>query len=571
MDNQFWPTPPALVDRMYDLFERSPNSANSYLLEPSAGRGALVLETEDRSYARARLRARDVDAVEIDFENAAVLREHGIAVVGTDFLQFEGRRRYTHILMNPPFKHGARHVLHAIDLLRDGELVALLNAETLRNPCDQYRQRLVALLDKYGASVEYIEAAFTDPDAMRKTSVECALVHLKKEAVALPYGFLDELTPEIVRDDHLTTKPLNHAELAIKQDSVREAVSIFNAAVKALEHELLLTDYLQGQSSRYAGMLAKSLLNEEERPHDPLLPLSSGDINSRFNERYDKLKERAWSHILTATRVGKQLSSGAMNRLMNQFNLVCAQEFNEFTIYSFLSGLVAESSNMQIEMLCDLFDHFTGWHTENRAHYKHWKSNDKHKTNAYRLKTTRFIIPVRTSFGSISFESERQMRDFDLGFSLLAGDAPGGADGLAGLVSDQNPQVKERLYASERMRTRYFEVRFYPGVGSMHFYPRDKALVDRLSRLVGQHRGWLPPEDVQASESFWAQYQHAEKIQRVLDKDPEYRQLTRWGGGHTEKRLAILKRIEAAGESLGLDMSGALEGDQGEGGFLLSA
>jgi len=57
-----------------------------------------------------------------------------VAVVGHDFLEFKMGAIYSHIIMNPPFSQGAAHVLHAWHILYDGEIVALLNAETVRNP-----------------------------------------------------------------------------------------------------------------------------------------------------------------------------------------------------------------------------------------------------------------------------------------------------------------------------------------------------------------------------------------------------------------------------------------------------
>ncbi len=62
------------------------------------------------------------------------------------------------------------------------------------------------------------------------------------------------------------------------------------------------------------------------------------------------------------------------------------------------------------------------------------------------------------------------------------------------------------------MPSTYFDVRFYPGVGAIPFYPTNKAIIDRFNRLVGKERQWLPQDDAQASKAFWNQYDLAEKL-----------------------------------------------------------
>lgn len=57
------------------------------------------------------------------------------------------------------------------------------------------------------------------------------------------------------------------------------------------------------------------------------------------------------------------------------------------------------------------------------------------------------------------------------------------------------------------------------GVGTIHFFPRDKKLIDRLNRLVGRHRQWLPPTDDGVSKDFWLQYEKAEKFDGEIRKE----------------------------------------------------
>jgi hypothetical protein len=63
----------------------------------------------------------------------------------------------------------------------------------------------------------------------------------------------------------------------------------------------------------------------------------------------------------------------------------------------------------------------------------------------------------------------------------------------------------------------YFDVRYYPGAGTIHFFPRSKTLVDRLNRLVGRHRQWLPQDGELVPDAFWLQYEMAEKFAKDVE------------------------------------------------------
>ncbi len=169
---QFYPTPPELVSRMWAQFK---NRSFSRVLDPSAGTGDLLLgapHLKDRYHRSCQL-----DAIEIDPGKHPTLREKGIDVVGLDFMEFSSGSLYSHILQNPPFAQGCQHVLKAWETMFNGEIVAIINAQTLRNPFSKERQLLAALIERHG-NVEYIEGAFTGADVVRQADVEVALIHL---------------------------------------------------------------------------------------------------------------------------------------------------------------------------------------------------------------------------------------------------------------------------------------------------------------------------------------------------------------------------------------------------------
>lgn len=170
-DLQFYPTPKELAQRAWALFK---NKHFTRILEPSAGNGDLAdaRPWENERYYRGA--APIIDCCEIDVTKHATLRDKGYQVVGLDFLQFGNAAIYSHIILNPPFANGAAHVLKAYESMWDGEIVAIINADTIRNPFSRDRQMLVSLVEQFG-SYEIIEGAFAVPDAERKTDVDVAL------------------------------------------------------------------------------------------------------------------------------------------------------------------------------------------------------------------------------------------------------------------------------------------------------------------------------------------------------------------------------------------------------------
>ena len=160
----FYPTPPEVAEKMLakvgKLYERS-------ILEPSAGKGDLAdaaVGKLDRYYNRCR---EIVHCIEIEPELQATIRGKGYPLVGTDFLTFWPDEKYDLIIMNPPFASGEAHLLHAWEILDHGDIVCLLNEQTLLNPCTVHRKLLATIIEEHG-EVEHLGSCFAE-DALRKT------------------------------------------------------------------------------------------------------------------------------------------------------------------------------------------------------------------------------------------------------------------------------------------------------------------------------------------------------------------------------------------------------------------
>lgn len=112
----------AMVVEIADVEGRS-------VLEPSAGRGALVEACQDVGCVY-------VDCVEIDAEDADHLRGLDVRVEVGDFLEVVPHPVYDRVVMNPPFtkNQDVRHVEHAIKFVRPGGvLVSIMAGNTERS------------------------------------------------------------------------------------------------------------------------------------------------------------------------------------------------------------------------------------------------------------------------------------------------------------------------------------------------------------------------------------------------------------------------------------------------------
>ncbi len=510
MDFQFYPTPPALAGKMWRTFK---NTDFERVLEPSAGDGALIKARPGGWDRFARNIA--IDCCEIDVTKHPLLREAGANVVGMDFLQFSSGAIYSHVLLNPPFSDGDSHVLKAWDLLWEGEIVALVNAETLRNPFSHERRRLQKLVLEHG-EVEYIEHAFMVPDAERKTPVDVAIIHLTKKADVqsdITGDLLKDLSEDKTGDSQFASDFDAQQQVAIPRAAIENLVIAFNAAVHAMRESVRA----EAKAGYYEALLGDTMAQRSNGSgSDTPTNHTVSFVRSETAKRYAQLKDRAWASVLRSSNVTDRLSSSAQKRVESEFEQIKKLEFTLSNIYGFLLGLVESQGQLNLEMALHCFDEITRYHTDNTVFYRGWKSNNKHRTCGYRIKTSRFILPYFKAGYSeaLDWDSMKRLADFDKVFAALDGKLQPEIS-LVKAVTANHSAVRH----AERVSSSYFDIRFYKGVGSIHFYPRDKKLMERFNRLVGHHRQWIPPETEVVSKDFWLQYEKAEKFDADIRKE----------------------------------------------------
>ena len=507
-DLQWYATTPKLARRAWDKFK---NRDFSRILESSAGNGDLAEQNPwaNDPYGHHRHNPR-IDCCEIDISRHTILREKGFNVIGFDFLQMQSAVQYSHCLMNPPFSEGARHVLKAWDLMWDAEIVAIINSETVKNPFSEERRRLVKIIEEHG-DVEFIEDAFSGPDAQRKTNVEIALVYLRKQADTS--AIVGDLFCDLKEDssaETLTRGFHEQCEVALPNSMIENTVLAFKAAVSSMRDSV----FARARANYYSSILGDPLAVRNGDRERSSADVSPSWVQNTVAGEYDALKDAAWAGILRSSNVTSRLSSKAQKRVESEFEQIKKLEFSVSNIYGFLLGIVESQGGIQIDMLCDAFDEITRYHSDNTVYFKGWKSNDRHRTCGMKIKATRFVLPrhgTNSWSSSFSWDTERLLSDFDKVFALVDGKR----EPAVSLLSVAQKHFSD-LRSGVRVSSSYFDLRYYPGVGTLHFFPKSKALIDRFNRIVGRHRQWLPHENERVSKDFWLQFDQAEKFDKEL-------------------------------------------------------
>lgn len=162
----FFATQPAEVDLIIAHGALDLLTSEDWLLEPSAGRGAiagaLARGTEDIPDLAERL-----VCVELDPLNARVLRAKGLRhVVEADFLGYSTERRFRRVFANPPFSaagdalYYASHVYHMWSLTADGGKLLSIVPENFLYRADERAREFRAFVHEHGYYVRLPKGAF---------------------------------------------------------------------------------------------------------------------------------------------------------------------------------------------------------------------------------------------------------------------------------------------------------------------------------------------------------------------------------------------------------------------------
>lgn len=529
--SEFYPTPESVVLKMVEGIDF--NSIKS-ILEPSAGKGDILRQIAKCEKIRYGSRNLDVDCIELDANLRAILKynfseerknelwhrqreiedkkrwnrekgeyeklsvkderelfeienesktffDNGIHIVHDDFLTYEPFKKYDLIIMNPPFSNGDKHLLKALQIQKNGgNIVCLLNAETIRNPYTETRKELVKKLNEYNATIEYISNGFLA--AERKTGVEIALIKVAIEQVQEESEIYNRFKEAEKMEDFQT----DTTELDVT-DYIKSAVTHYKIEVKS-GVELI---------RQYRALIPYMSVRFGDDTYDkkPILRLTDstdrGYDSVSVNDYLRCVRYKYWSALLSNDKFIGRLTTKLQGEYMDKVNKLADYDFSEFNIYTLSAEMNAQIKTGIEDEIMAMFDRLTEEHSyypecsKNRHYYDGWATNKAHKIDK------KVIIPCYGVFDGWDglprvYNAHKILKDIEKILNFLDGD----------MTADIDMQRVLDLYfrqgITKKIPFKFFNATFYKK-GTVHLEFNCPELIERFNIYAAQNKKWLPP------------------------------------------------------------------------------
>ncbi len=490
-DAEFFPTPTQLAGKMANMIDW--HKVETFL-EPSAGKGDLIECAVKCFYKKGRYHYRDdwfterFDCIERDANLQLILKGKGYRVVSDDFLTYFTMKHYDAIIMNPPFSNGDEHLLKAISMQRDsgGQIVCLLNAETIRNPYTDRRKVLQQQLQKYDAKIEFVSGAFSR--AERRSDVEVAIVYLNIPEPRHESHILEQLKKaERAEGEEYN----NEVEDLVAGDWIDQMVSGYEMEAKlgvALMREYnALAPYIMSGTGQYDKPLIKISVNDRDCDH-----ATSDTINAYLR----KLRYKYWETLLSRRELTEKMTSQLQSEYHDKIREMQDYDFSRYNIKRVIMEISAQLSRGVEDSIYKLFDELSAehaWYPEcaNNVHYYNgWATNKAHKVGM------KVILPINAFYTKYDGKKKLEAHEFaqkiaDIERSLNYLDR--------GETSSSVDPYRVAQAAEDCCRTsmdfKYFSATFYKkGTCHIKFDPSAERLIDRLNIFAARGRQWLPPD-----------------------------------------------------------------------------
>lgn len=453
------------------------------MLEPSAGTGHIVeyllKAKEDWRYGGLYRRGEiDIDCIEIEPEFRAILKDKGFRVVHDDFLTYDTYKHYDLIMMNPPFSAGTRHLLKAISVQEKtgGEIICILNAETIRNPYTHERQELQNKLAKYHAEVEYYEKAFSESE--NPTEVEIAVVQMR-----VPEPEYESRIYETLREKEYEVPEETECGYEVSE---RDIVKIFVSLYKReVEWGFRL-------NQEYAEMKKNCLDGHSQME----LKIRSGEYGSDYNFsmngyiRY--VRSKYWEKLFRHPRITGRLTSNLQQEYLAQIDKLSRYDFSYWNIKTIQEEISRRLVSGVESSIVELFEELSYEHSydeelrHNIHYYNGWKTNSAWKINR------KVIIPLRIwheyrkgASYTMMYEAMSKLSDIEKVLNYLD----------SGKTSEVNIESElreaDRCGNFRKIQLKYFEVTFYKK-GTCHLTFLDERLLKKFNIYGSQGKHWLP-------------------------------------------------------------------------------
>ena len=357
----FYPTPKKLIKKMTDKIVKIKNIS---ILEPSAGRGDIIEYIQENKFEILKYykseNIREIDCVEKNENLQKILMGKNFRIVGDDFLTFNTYKSYDLIIMNPPFENGDKHLLKAISLFEKsggGQIICLLNAETLKNPYSVYRKDLQNKLESLGAEIEFLKDEFKEAD--RKTDVEIALVNIYKPKRLLNGSLLTGM----LKDKYFKEEKNVEFRTLTFYDQLKNLVARYNyeieAGINLIREFRTISEFTKSDDDNYSKI--------------SLIKGTYSSIDLEENDYIKMIRYKYWKKLYYKEELTKLLTNNIRQKYFSNLKNM------EISLKDDIIGLFDELS----------IKHHWNPETENNVHYYNgWCTNKSYYINK------KVIIPM---------------------------------------------------------------------------------------------------------------------------------------------------------------------------------
>lgn len=475
----FYPTPQSLIKKMVDKIVKV-NEVK--ILEPSAGRGDIVdyIEKNQKEiFGYYKWNGRiDIDCIEIDDNLQKILTGKGLRVVYNNFLDFSTYKIYDLIIMNPPFDCGDKHLLKAISLMEKtgGQIICLLNAETLKNPYSVYRQDLINKMEVLKAEVEFLEDEFKNAD--RKTSVEVALININIPKQQLK----GEILTKMVKDNDNYENNIEFKK-PIKYEYIKNLISSYNfemeIGIKLIREYRTIREFTKSDDGYTKISLGLDGINHDELTENTYIKI---------------VRRKYWKRLYYKEELLKLFTNSIRQKFFDNIEKMADYDFNEFNINQMLKNLSENMENSLKDDIINLFDELSIKHhwipeAENNIHYYNgWYTNKSYYINK------KVIIPLnsfdmRWNRGfKFRYSTMSKIQDLHKTFTYLDNENEIKEDvDIFKIFSEA-----EKVQQSKNIEFPYFTVTLYKK-GTCHIKFKNDDLLLKFNIYGSQMKNWLPP------------------------------------------------------------------------------
>ena len=487
--SEFYPTPIHIVSKMLDGIDFK--LVNS-VLEPSAGKGDICDRINDKlkysrsgySYSDREKFIGDIDCIEINSNLQHILKGKGYRVVHDDFLTYETFKRYSLIVMNPPFSDGDKHLLKAIEMQeKGGQIVCLLNAETIKNTSTNSRKELFQKLQDYNADIQFIQDGFIDSE--HRTGVEIALIKINIPKAEQKSYIFEQLKNEEQYKEH--NKEQRYYQL-VHNDLIESITEQYKLEIKA---GIKLIEEYEAMSP-----LILTSFKEQDLYTKPILKLDFPDTGRyndglSINEFIKRVRCKYWNALFSNPQFTGLLTTNLQELYSNRVTELVDFDFSLYNIYTIKQEMNNNMVGGVEETILNLFEELSNKHSwydemsKNIHYYNGWKTNKCYIINS------KVIIPLSCYSAyshNLDYDSAivRKLYDMEKVFNYLDSGLTEEIDLLKTL------QNAEKNGQTSKISLKYFNVTFYKK-GTCHIAFTNLDLLKKFNIFGSQHKGWLPP------------------------------------------------------------------------------